>query len=369
LTLAGNRGLQGAKDREDARMTTTTTTATAWKDTTVTLLVGVAGAVLFWLIGFPAAVLTGPAAAVSIATLAGLRTRIPDPLRDAVFLVIGVQIGSTVTPEVIATALTWPLSLAVLTVTLVLVLLAVKGVLMRAFRYDRMTATLAATPGHLSYVLGLSTDLGADVPRVALVQSVRVLMLTLIVPVLVALWGVEGTAYLVDRGAISALSLALIFPLSLGLGLLFRRLGVPAPLLLGAMAVSALGHGTDLTPGTMPVWMTVAAFVCMGTLIGTRFSGLDRRGLAGALLAGVVSTLIACAVAAAGAWLAAGVVGLPAAALLLAFAPGGVEVMAAIAVETGLEPAFVAAHHVFRLIILTVLVPVLLARLRRAPNG
>jgi uncharacterized membrane protein AbrB (regulator of aidB expression) len=49
----------------------------------------------------------------------------------------------------------------------------------------------------------------------------------------------------------------------------------------------------------------------------------------------------------------------------LAFAPGGVEVMAAIAVETGLEPAFVAAHHVFRLIVLTVLVPVMIARLRR----
>ncbi|MBF9060294.1 AbrB family transcriptional regulator [Rhodobacterales bacterium HKCCSP123] len=337
-----------------------------WRAVPLTLLIGAGGALLFWLVGFPAAVLTGPAAAVSAATLMGMRTAVPDPLRDAVFLVIGVQIGSTVTPEVIGTALTWPLSLAVLTVTLVLVLLVVKGVLTRFFRYDRMTATLAATPGHLSYVLGLSTDLAADVPRVALVQSVRVLMLTLIVPVLMALWGVEGTASLADRGPISVLSLALIFPLSLALGLVFKRLAVPAPLLLGAMAVSALGQGSDLTPGTMPDWMTITAFVCMGTLIGTRFSGLDRRGLAGAFLAGVVSTLIACALAAAGAWFAAGIVGLPPAALLLAFAPGGVEVMAAIAIETGLEPAFVAAHHVFRLVVLTVIVPVLILRLRRA---
>jgi uncharacterized membrane protein AbrB (regulator of aidB expression) len=70
-------------------------------------------------------------------------------------------------------------------------------------------------------------------------------------------------------------------------------------------------------------------------------------------------------VAAAGAVVAAEVVDLPAAALLLAFAPGGVEVMAALAVETGLEPAFVAAHHVFRLMLLSVLVPILLARERR----
>lgn len=341
-----------------------TATDTLLREVLPTLLIGAAGATIFWLVGFPAAVLTGPAAAVSLATLLGVRTAIPPLLRDAVFLVLGLQIGSTVTPEVIETALAWPVSLLMLTATLIVVLQSARAVLRRGFGYDRMTALLAATPGHLSYVLGLSTDLAADVPRVALVQSVRVLMLTLLVPVLIALWGVEGTAQLADRGESSALSLAVLFPLALGLGLIFRRLSIPAPLLLGAMAVSAIGHGSDLTPGAMPAWMTVVAFVCMGALIGTRFRGLDRRGLGAAFLAGVVTTLIACAVAAAGAWLAGGLVGLPPAALLLAFAPGGVEVMAAIAIETGLEPAFVAAHHVFRLVVLTVLVPVLIARVR-----
>jgi len=335
------------------------------KETIPTLLIGAAGAGLFWLIGFPAAVLTGPAAAVSIATILGMPTSMPVLLRDAVFLVIGVSIGSTVTPEVIETALTWPVSLAILVVTLVLVMVAGRAALMRGFGYDRMTALLSATPGHLSYVLGLSTELAADVPRVALVQTVRVLLLTLLVPVLIALWGVEGTAHLADRGEISWLVLALVFPLALAVGLLFQRVGVPAPIVLGGMAVSAIGHGFDITPGAMPPWLTTAAFIGMGTLIGTRFRGFDRRGLLGALWAGVVTTAIACTVAALGAIVAAQIVGLPAAALLLAFAPGGVEVMAALAIETGLEPALVAAHHVFRLIALTVLMPLMIARERR----
>lgn len=335
------------------------------KETVPTLLIGAAGAGLFWLIGFPAAVLTGPAAAVSLATIMGLRTAIPPLLRDAVFLMIGLSIGSTVTPEVIATALTWPVSLAILTFTLVFVVVVARAALVRGFGYEPMTALLSATPGHLSYVLGLSTDLDADVPRVALVQTVRVLLLTLLVPVLIALWGVEGTAYLTDRGAISPLALVLVFPIALALGLVFQRLGVPAPILMGGMAVSAFGHGLDLTPGTLPVWLTTAALMCMGALIGTRFRGFDRRGLLGALAAGLVTTIIACAVAAVGAIIAAQIVGLPAAALLLAFAPGGVEVMAALAIETGLEPALVAAHHVFRLLALTVLVPIMIARQRR----
>lgn len=282
-----------------------------------------------------------------------------------VFLLIGVSIGSTVTPEVIGTAMAWPLSLAVLLVTLVFVLLLAMFALERLFRFDRMTAMLSATPGHLSYVLGLSADIGADVPRVALVQSMRVLLLTLVVPVLVALWGVEGTAHLADRGIIALWGLALIFPLAIALGWVLKRLTIPAPLLLGAMAASALGQSSDLTPGALPAWVVGAAFIAMGSLIGTRFVGADRRRLLGALLAGLVCTLIACGVAALGAVLAAELVDLPPAVLLLAFAPGGVEVMAAIAVETGLEPAFVAAHHVVRLLALTVMVPVMVVWARR----
>jgi len=326
-----------------------------------TLLVGTLGAAIFWIVGFPAAVLTGPAVAVSVASLVGLRAYVPVRLRDAVFLVLGVSIGSTVTPDVIATALAWPVSFFVLTVTLLLVLVIVRAMLVRGFGYDRTTAILAATPGHLSYAIGLSSDLKADVPRVALVQSIRVLLLTLLVPVLIALWGTEGTAYLPDQGVISAGAAAIVFALALPLGLILMRLRVPAPLLLGGMAASAIGHGSNLTPGALPPWATTIAFVVMGCLIGTRFRGLDRRGLLGAFVAGVAATLVACAVAALGAGLAAEFLGLPPAALLLAFAPGGVEVMAALAVETALEPAFVAAHHVFRLLLLSILIPVMLA--------
>lgn len=341
-----------------------TATDCAWRDAVPTLAIGAAGAGLFWWIGFPAAVLTGPAAAVSAATILGLRTMIPPPLRDAVFLVIGISIGSSATPEVIATALAWPISLFVLVGTLFVILITARAALVRGFRYDRMTALLAATPGHLSFVLSISTDVSADVRRVALVQSMRVLMLTLLVPVLITLWGVRGTITITDPALIAPGALVLTAGLALGLGLVLKRLRVPAPLLLGAMVVSAIGHGADLTPGAVPSWLQALAFIAMGALIGTRFSGFDRHALRAAVSAGVVMTLIACAVAALGAMIAAKFVGLQPAVLLLAFAPGGVEVMAAIAVETGLQPAFVAAHHVIRLLALGLIIPFLVSRIR-----
>lgn len=330
-----------------------------------TLALSAAGAGLFWVLGFPAAMLTGPAAVVSVATVFGFPAHIPNLLRDACFLMIGVSIGSTVTPDVIEAAVTWPLSFVVLTISLVATMAVGQAVLVRGFGYDRITALLGAAPGHLSYVLGLSADLGADVARVALVQSVRVLILTLLVPVLLALWGAEGTSQLPDRGAQPIWMSAVLVALALGVGVVLRRLTVPAPLFLGGMVVSAIGHGADITPGAPPIVLTMLAFLIMGALIGTRFRGIGGAEIVKAFVAGLGVTLAACVVAALGAVLAGWLVGLPPAVVLLAFAPGGVEVMAALAIEAGLEPAFVAAHHVVRLIILTVAVPFFLASERR----
>ena len=198
----------------------------------------------------------------------------------------------------IATALTWPISLAVLVITLIAVMVVAQGALMRGFGYDRMTALLCATPGHLSYVLTLSTDLNADVPRVALVQTVRVLLLTLAVPVLIALWGVEGEAYLTDYGAISPLALLATFPLALAVGWGFLRLRVPAALVLGGMTSfgARAWHGTDAggDPGLAAVR---GPSCCMGTLIGTRFRGSIRGASGRRSGRGWLTTIIACAVA------------------------------------------------------------------------
>jgi len=102
----------------------------------------------------------------------------------------------------------------------------------------------------------------------------------------------------------------------------------------------------------------------MGALIGTRSGGVDRSLLKHAFLAGLFTTIASCIVAAVGAYLAALLIGRPPAALFPAFAPGGVELMVALAIETGLEPALVAAHHVFRLVILGTLLSLFAIRYR-----
>ena len=49
--------------------------------------------------------------------------------------------------------------------------------------------------------------------------------------------------------------------------------------------------------------------------------------------------------------------GLPIAALVLAFAPGGLAEMSLIALALGVDPAFVSSHHVVRIFLVVVLAP------------
>ena len=53
------------------------------------------------------------------------------------------------------------------------------------YSLDKKTSILASSPGHLSFVLSISNDIKTDTPKIAVIQSIRVLSLTLLTPILV----------------------------------------------------------------------------------------------------------------------------------------------------------------------------------------
>ncbi|SIO53311.1 hypothetical protein SAMN05444722_3197 [Rhodovulum sp. ES.010] len=331
-----------------------------------TLAAGAAGALLATRLGVPAPFLTGPALTVTLLALAGGRVGLPPWLRDACFVTIGVNMGAGVTPEAMATATRWPVSLLLLAAALAAILGLGARLLRRRFGFDPMSALLAATPGHLSFVLSLSTDVRADLPRVTLIQTLRVLALTLLVPFLAPLL-VEGTLPTTPPGP-DPMALAALGPLVAGavlLGLGFRKLGIPAALLLGGMAVSASGHASGLVEGAVPAWLSTPAFVTMGMLIGTRFSGVTPRMVVSALRASGLLTGFAVIVSLGAAALVSRLLDIPMLTALIAFAPGGLETMMAMSLLLNADPAYVAAHHVFRLLLLTLALPILVARMRK----
>ena len=325
---------------------------------------GALGALVFDLIGFPASALTGSAVGVTLAGLAGLRFDLPVWLRTAAFVLLGINIGTGVTPDTLQAAATWPLSIAILGLSLPLGMAISQAGMVRWMGFERRDAVLASAPGHLSYVLSMSLEQGGPTARIAVIQSIRVLFLTLCVPLFVStVFGASG-ADLLPVSDMTPWALVMLAGAALVVGYGYQALRVPAAFLMAGMTVSALGHALDLTPGRLSAEIGFGAFVVMGTLIGSRFAGQNLTVLRGAVLAGVWLTAVNVVTTLWAMGVALVLLGVPPAVLIVAYAPGGVEAMAAIAVTLGLNPAYVAAHHVMRLLILTFLVPIWLGRVR-----
>src|SRR4029453_15394711 len=146
------------------------------------------------------------------------------------------------------------------------------------------------------------------------------------------------------------LGLALILGGGLLAGLVFKVAGAEAPIPLGAMLASPVLQVTETAPGVVPPAVATAGLVLIGVFTGERFKGLSRASLRRTVPAAVGSFLIAMAVAAAfsapSAWFAK----VSYANALVAFAPGGLEVMMVLSLLLGLDPLYVGIHPVARFV-------------------
>lgn len=332
----------------------------------LTLAIGAAGAFLGQYAGLPAPILTGPALAVTLAGLLGLKLDIVPILRNAAYVVVGVGLGALVTDEATEAITRWPIAFVAMGVGLFVTMAASQFLLAQVFGFDRKAAVLASAPGHLSYVIGLGASLSVDLPRVTIVQSLRLLTLSLIVPLFARLFGVE-----VSLGAIAGpdpmpwFAFFVLLGAAVIIGAIALRWKLPAALLVGAMCTSGAAHGLGWVHGGLHPMIANTGFCVLGTLIGTRFSGVNMQDFLGSLAAGILVTGIASIVAFAMAWPVAIWLDMPLYGVVAAFAPGGFEVMIALGAVLGANPGLVAACHLIRLFVLTALVPAFLMHAER----
>jgi membrane AbrB-like protein len=129
------------------------------------------------------------------------------------------------------------------------------------------------------------------------------------------------------------------------------------------VAASGVAHAAGWVEGRLPGPVGFAGFAIAGAVIGARFRGTTRAAFGAALGAALRITAIAIGIAAAAAAAMAPLLGLPFGQVMVAFAPGGVEAMAAMALALGYDPVYVGVHHVARIFALVVALPLVLARL------
>ncbi|HEX8165499.1 MAG TPA: AbrB family transcriptional regulator [Beijerinckiaceae bacterium] len=315
------------------------------------ILVAALGGLAFHLLGIPAAWMSGAMVAVVAWGAAGRGRPLPRPLADAAMLVSGATMGAGITPEALAAVSRYPLSLAVLALSVVAGTGASALWLTRVAGWRRDDALLASAPGALSTVLVIASERKASVVAIAVVQSLRLFVLIALLPSLVVfLGGGRPGALLPGEGMPVAAPAGLFVVLAggLALGLVFERLRVAAPVLLGATLVSASLHATGFAPGVVPPPLAVAGLVLIGVFIGERFRTLELAALGRTLTAAAGSLVLTVAVAMAFAAAASALAGVGFPDAMVAFAPGGLEAMMVLALILGLDPLYVGVHHLAR---------------------
>ena len=202
----------------------------------------------------------------------------PPILTQTVLVLLGISLGSLVSRQLLQHVSAYPLTIALLALATFCSTFGSSLYLQRVHGWDRTSAFLAGSPGALSQITMLALERGADVPAIAVVQTMRVIILTAALPMLLALTGMAPASPPAMATAIaSPLELAALVAASVAAALLLRLIKFPASWMFGAMIGSSVLHGTGLVEGGLPPWVRGIALVGIGSLIGARFARMKAE--------------------------------------------------------------------------------------------
>ncbi|HWK28665.1 MAG TPA: AbrB family transcriptional regulator [Solirubrobacter sp.] len=229
-------------------------------------------------------------------------------------------------------------------------------VLARFTTLDGPTATLGMIAGGASGIVTMASDIGGDDRLVAFMQYLRVLVVVLLTPILVAIAG-GGTGTPTAAQPTDALpDWLLTAALAPAGALLARRVRLPAGTLLGPLLAAGALTLAGVTFAVPPVARELA-FALIGLQVGLRFTTGTVR-LLGRLLVPVLIALAAllggCAALAVPLHLTADVSLRDA---YLATTPGGLYAVLAVAFGAGANTTFILAVQSLRLLVAVLLAP------------
>ncbi len=336
----------------------------------LTLAVGCAGAGAFMLAHIPGGAMSGSVVAVALLSVFGRATPIGGPLRVFGMASIGVAIGSVVGPDTLEHVAAYPASLALMAVCVVAMTLSSAAVWRWLMGWPPSMALLASVPGSMGYIVSVSMSMGADAARVAVVQMSRVVFLVTILPFIIA-WEQGGGAGLSAPAASVASDLTVLALMAAGVaaGSLFTRLGAPGGMILGAIVASASLHILGVAEGRAPNWLMNMGQILLGAWVGSRFVDFDWSLFFRICLGAAMAVGAALAVSILFAWTASEWLGVPFAAALIGYSPGGQEAMVALALVLDADPIFVATHHLGRYFLINLSLPFIVAWMRRSEGA
>lgn len=326
-------------------------TATQWA---IILIPSAIVAIVLELAGVPAALLIGPMLAAIAAGVSGATVRVPRPAFGMAQGVIGCLIANSISADILGLLYThWLPILSAVMATLAAS--AFLGWLISRWRILPGTTALWGTaPGAAAAMVLMAGAFGADQRLVAVMQYLRVIIISVSASLVASLW--------IDPSQMAAPDI-IWFPVpgptllaALAVAAVGSKLGqllhLPSPFFLGALIIGmALHLGAGLV-FDLPPWLLGISYALIGLHIGLGFTRQALHHAMRALPQILASIAMLLAFCAALGWLMSRALGIDPMTAYLATSPGAMETIAIIAAATdNVDVAFVMALQTTRFMI------------------
>ncbi|MBP1807367.1 AbrB family transcriptional regulator [Rubellimicrobium aerolatum] len=333
----------------------------------LTLAVALAGLGAALALHLPLPFLFGPMLACLLAALLGAPLKGLGLASEAARTILGVAVGASITPAILAQLPAMSLSLALVPLYVALIGLVGIPFFRRVGGFDPATSFFAAMPGGASDMVLFGQEAGADARALGLIHATRVAVIVTVAPILLStLYGVR-----LDRPLGAAATtippheLAIMAAAALLGWQAARRVGLFGAAILGPLLLTLPLSLTGVIHDRPPREALQLAQFLIGLGIGTHYVGVTlrelRRTIALSALFMLILAILAGAVAEAVLLLGLA----PPVEAFLAFAPGGQAEMTVLAIVSGAELGYVVTHHLLRLVLVLLGAPIVMGWLRR----
>ena len=327
---------------------------------------GIIGGALGNYLDIPLGWLLGAMVANMVASMQGLSLEIPNWLRTIALAALGVMLGTAFSPELLERIHRWSLTITGMICYLAVAVPWAMYYGQKVNGVDRLTAIFSSIPGGLSFMVVLGSSVGANPRSIALAHTARLATILIVLPIFINQLpdvGLGSVATLTtSKAPINLEIMGIFFAVGIFGSIIARFIRIPSPYLLGPMILMMVLELAGLTSLRPPVEFSSGTQVVIGASIGAAFSGTKPRELAKTLILSCGLTLSLLALAVVFAYGLNQWTGIGFAVLLLAFVPGGLAEMGILALIMNIDPVFVASHHGVRVLLISLIVPVLAAR-------
>ncbi len=320
-------------------------------------------AALFDAVRLPAALLLGAMLGAILIAIADGTPRIPRRAFVVAQGVIGCLVARSITPEILVSLRhDWLLFLSV-TITVILVCAGMGWILARKQLLPGTTAIWACSPGGAAVMTLMSDAYGGDMRLVAVMQYLRVAVVTVLATVVAHFW-MGGTQ---ESQSIFANWLQPVSWQDLGATLLLatagafvaQRLKIPGGAILAPLLIGATLQANGIMSIVLPPWILAPTYVALGWAIGLRFSRQTLGQAARALPSMIISIVFLIAACAGIAVIVAHLTHLDPLTAYLATSPGGLDSVAVIAASSSVNVPFVMAFQTARFLMVVLTGPAL----------